>query len=200
MNQPRASGGWPRLPSPATLLTQERCEVTTEMPKLAAEGKVWKFGDNISTDYIQPGFTRGETAKERAAFCMQAIRPEFSRQVQPGDVIVGGKNFGCGSARPAAQNFLALGVGCAIAESFARLFFRSSVSLGFPVLYCKGIYDAFQEGDVLQADFETGEIRNVTSGQVLRAEPLPDDALRILRGGGIVALLKREYGAKDESR
>ncbi len=168
------------------------------MPKLAAEGKVWKFGDSISTDYIQPGFTRGETPKERAAFCMRAIRPEFSRQVQPGDVIVGGKNFGCGSSRPAAENLISLGISCVVAESFSRLFFRSSISLGFPLLSCEGVFDAFQEGDILQADFGTGEVRNTTSGRTLQANPLPDVAMRILEGEGVVALLRQEYGRTRE--
>ncbi|OGO04818.1 MAG: 3-isopropylmalate dehydratase [Chloroflexi bacterium RBG_13_56_8] len=166
------------------------------MLKSVFKGKVWKFGDNISTDYIMPGFTRGETPEERATFCMNAIRPEFAREVKPGDVIVGGRNFGCGSSRPAGQNFVTLGIGCVIAESFSRLFFRSSVSVGLPLLYCKGVYDAFQEGDILKADFETGEVRNLTSGQVLQADPLPEVAMNILRAGGVVALLKQEYGKR----
>lgn len=160
------------------------------------KGKVWKFGDNISTDLIMPGFTQGDTLQERATFCMRANRPEFAREVQPGDVIVGGKNFGCGSSRPAGRNLLALGVGCAIAESFSRLFFRSSVNLGFPVLYCPGVADAFEEGDTLQVNFDTGEVNNLTSGKVLKAEPLPEVAMRILNAGGVVALLKEEYSYK----
>jgi len=159
-------------------------------------GRVWKFGDNISTDYIKPGFTRGETLEEQAEFCMRAIRPEFAREVKRGDVIVGGRNFGCGSSRPAAQNFLTLGLGCVVAESFSRLFFRSSVNLGFPLLYCRGVHEAFEEKHILEADFRTGEVRNLTTGKVLRAEPLPEVAMKILSAGGVVALLKREYGKK----
>ena len=166
------------------------------MFKPVVKGRVWKFGDNISTDYIKPGFTRGETLEEQAQFCMRAIRPEFALEVKSGDVIVGGRNFGCGSSRPAAQNFLTLGVGCVIAESFSRLFFRSSVHLGFPLLYCKGVNGAFEEGEILEADFVTGEVRNVTRGKVLRADPLPEVAMRILSAGGVVALLKQEYGKK----
>jgi len=158
------------------------------------KGKVWKFGDNISTDFLMPGFTRGETPEERAAFCMRANRPEFAQEVRPGDVIVAGKNFGCGSSRPAARNLITLGVSCVIAESFGRIFFRNSVNLGFPVLYCKGAHDAFEEGDILQADFHTGEVKNMTSGKVLQADPLPEVAMKILDAGGVVALLKQEYG------
>lgn len=162
------------------------------MLKTIIRGKVWKFGDNISTDYMMPGFARGETDEELAAFCMRAIRPEFSEKVQPGDVIVAGKNFGCGSSRAAARNFITLGVSCAIAESFSRLFFRNSVNLGFPILYCKGVHSAFEEGDILEGDFQAGMVKNVTSGQVLKVEPLPEIALSILNAGGAVALLREE--------
>lgn len=164
------------------------------MPVSVVKGKVWKFDDNISTDFLMPGFTRGETPEERATFCMRANRPEFAQEVQPRDVIVAGKNFGCGSSRPAARNLITLGVSCVIAESFGRIFFRNSVNLGFPVLYCKGVHDAFEEGDILQADFHTGEVKNLTSGKVLQADPLPEVAMKILDAGGVVALLKQEYG------
>ena len=157
------------------------------------EGRVWKFGDNISTDLLQPGFTRGETPEERAAFCMRANRPEFASEVKPGDIIVAGKNFGCGSSRPASANLITLGVSCVIAESFSRLFFRNSINLGFPVLDCKGIQDVFEEGDVLQANFHTGEVKNLTSGKVLQTTQLPEVAMRILDKGGVVALLREEY-------
>ena len=163
------------------------------MLKPVVEGKVWKFGNNISTDYIMPGFTEGETPQERAMFCMRAIRSEFTQEVTRGDIIVGGKNFGCGSARPAAENFITLGISCVVAESFARTFFRSSISLGFPLLYCTGIYDIFNEGDILQVDFTTGEVNNLTSSKALKAEPLPEIAMRFLKTGGVVELLKQEY-------
>ncbi|MFH0847801.1 MAG: 3-isopropylmalate dehydratase [Chloroflexota bacterium] len=166
------------------------------MMKPIIKGKVWKFGDNIGTDYIMPGFTQGATPEERATFCMRAIRPDFAKEIKPGDVIVGGKNFGCGSSRPAARNFMTLGISCVIAESFARTFFRISVHLGFPILYCKGVSTAFAEGDILEANFKTGEVKNLTSGKVLQAEPLPEIAMRILDAGGVVELLKKEYAKK----
>ena len=160
------------------------------------QGKVWKFGDNISTDFMMPGFTRGPTPEERAAFCMRANRPEFAQEVRPGDVIVARRNFGCGSSRPAARNLITLGVACAIAESFGRILFRNSVNIGLPLLYCKGVYDAFSEGDTLEADFQAGRVRNLTTGAELQAEPLPAVAMRILSAGGVVPLLKEEYGSK----
>jgi len=83
------------------------------------EGRAWKFGDNISTDFMMPSFTRGSTAEKRARFCMRANRPEFAAAVRPGDVVVGGKNFGCGSSRPVATNLITLGVSCVIAKSFS---------------------------------------------------------------------------------
>ena len=164
------------------------------MPISIIKGKVWKFGDNISTDLIYPH--TGITPQERAAGCMRANRPEFAREVQPGDVIVAGKNFGCGSNRPAPRNFLTLGVGCVIAESFSRIFFRNAINLGFPLLYCTGVYDAFEEGNIVQANLSTGEVKNLTSGKVLQAEPLPEVAMRILNAGGIEAVLREEYAKK----
>lgn len=164
------------------------------MKKIIIKGKVWKFGDNISTDFMMPSFTQGTTPQEIAGYCMRANRPEFAKEVRPGDAIVAGRNFGCGSSRPAARNLMTLGIGCVIAESFGRIFFRNSMSLGFPLLDCKGVYETFSEGDTLEADFETAEIRNLTTGRVLKGNPIPEIALRILTAGGIVPLLKEEYG------
>jgi 3-isopropylmalate/(R)-2-methylmalate dehydratase small subunit len=164
------------------------------------EGRVWKFGDNITTDYLMPGFTRGTTPEERASFCMRENRPEFASNVRPGDVIVAGKNFGCGSSRPAAGNLITLGVSCVLAESFGRIFFRNSIGLGFPVLICKGVHSAFNDGDLIQVNVESGEIKNVSTGKILKAEPLPEIAVRILSEGGVIPLLKREYGHPDMDR
>src|ERR1017187_5985710 len=97
------------------------------MAALVIKGRVWKFGDNISTDLIQPGFSLGKDAKEKSAFCMRSNRPDFAPNVKPGDVIVAGKNFGCGSTRPATGNLVALQLGGIIAESFSRIFFRNSI-------------------------------------------------------------------------
>ncbi len=161
------------------------------------QGRSWKFEDNISTDYIMPGFARGDTPQEIASFCMRAIRPEFASQVGRGDVIVAGRNFGCGSSRPAASNFLTLGIGCVIAESFGRIFFRNSISMGFPLLVCKGVQKEVSEGDQLRANLETAELENLTTGKVLKAEPLPEVMMKILLAGGVVALLKEEYARKS---
>ena len=157
------------------------------------EGKAWKFGDNISTDYMMPGFGHGKTPEEIAAFCMRANRPEFAGEVRRGDLIVAGKNFGCGSSKPAVNNLIALGVSCVIAESFGRLFFRNAISLGFPLLECKGVYDAVNEGDRVQVNLESAEVNNLTTGTVLKAERLPEVMMKILSAGGMAALLKEEF-------
>jgi len=158
------------------------------------DGKVWKFGDNISTDYLMPGFGKGNTPEETAAFCMRSNRPEFAGAVQRGDIVVAGKNFGCGSARPAAVNLMTLGVSCVIAESFSRIFYRSSISLGFPVLECKDICDVVSEGDRLHVNLETAELKNLTTGKVFKAQLLPEEMMKILSSGGTKALLMAEYG------
>ena len=157
------------------------------------EGKAWKFGDNITTDYLMPGFGHGNTPEETAAFCMRANRPEFAGEVRRGDLIVAGKNFGCGSSRPAVNNLIILGVSCVIAESFGRLFFRNSISLGFPLLECKGVYDAVNEGDRVRVDLESAEVNNLTTGKLLKAKLLPEVMMKILAAGGMAALLKEEY-------
>jgi 3-isopropylmalate/(R)-2-methylmalate dehydratase small subunit len=160
-------------------------------------GRVWKFGDNVSTDYMMPSFAHSGTPAEMAQYCMYSIRPEFAASVQPGDIIVGGRNFGCGSSRPASNNLATLGIACVVAESLARIFFRNSINLGFPVLPCPGVYDAFEEGDMMQVDFDAGEVKNLTTGIVLHTDTLPDTAARILEAGGVVELLRREYGKQN---
>jgi len=159
-------------------------------------GRVWKFGDNTTTDYIMPGFAHSGTAAEMAKFCMYANRPGFAAEARPGDIIIGGRNFGCGSSRPASRNLQTLGITCVIAESLSRLFFRSAINLGFPVLPCPGVYEIFEEGDTAQVDFRTGEVRNLDSGAAVQTHTLPEIAARILEAGGVVELLRREYAAR----
>lgn len=156
-------------------------------------GKVWKFGDNISTDLLMPGFSTGE-GLERAKFCMRANRPGWSDEVQPGDLVVGGRNFGCGSSRAAARNFILLGVQCVLAESMSRLFFRNSVALGLPVVVAPGVHAFCDEGDQLRVNLPDGRVENLTLGKALTFTPLPADSppMQVLQVGGIVGLLERE--------
>lgn len=160
------------------------------------QGKVWKFGDNISTDLMMPGSRvlarPGISDKEAAQFCMEANRPGWAQQVKPGDIIVAGRNFGCGSSRPAARMLKALDIACVVADSTSRLFFRNSIHIGFPVLICPGVSKAFDEGDIAEVDVESGRIRNLTKGVELQAEPLPKDSppYQILMAGGLDNYLK----------
>ena len=160
-------------------------------------GRVWKFGDNISTDLLMPTQSMfGKMPEEEMKnYCLYAERPDFAREVQRGDIVVAGKNFGCGSSRPASKNLLSLGVGCVLAESMGAIFFRNSINLGLPVLSLEGISEFFQEGDEAEVDLSTGEVRNLKTGGVLKAGPIPDDLLKILSSGGIIPYLRKEAKA-----
>ena len=159
-------------------------------------GRVWKFGDKISTDLMMPGFAvlakPGISEEEAAKSCMLANRPGWAEQVQKGDIIVAGKNFGCGSSRPAPRMLRALGISVAVADSTSRLFFRNSIHLGFPVLICEGVSKVFDEGDTAEVNVETGEIKNLTKGTKIQGEALPKDSppYEILRAGGLDPFLK----------
>lgn len=160
------------------------------------KGKVWKFGDSISTDLIMPGFavlSRPDLSPEEASeYCMISNRPGWASKVKPGDIIVAGKNFGCGSSRPASKILKALGIRTVVAESISRIFLRNSIDIGFPVLVCPGITDNVEEGDVIEIDLETGKILNLTEDTVCYANPLPKGSppMEILKAGGIINYLK----------
>ncbi len=167
------------------------------------KGRVWKFGDNISTDLMMPGFAiqppySGLTRQDAVKYCMYSNRPDWASQVQPDDILVAGENFGCGSGRPAARILIILGISLILAESMGRVFFRNSINLGLPVVACKGVRDAFSEGDIAEVDLPGGEVINKTTGQILKTELLPPDSppMQILRAGGLMALLEKEYLTK----
>jgi 3-isopropylmalate/(R)-2-methylmalate dehydratase small subunit len=145
---------------------------------------------------MAPGYSehRGLSTKEEALFCMHSNRPDWSTQVEEGDIIIGGKNFGCGSSRMQAPlNLKVLGIKGIVAETFGRIFFRNCISQGILVLACQGIMTQVQEGQTLQMNAETGCIVNLTTGTQMWTNPLPNIALEILRAGGIIPLLKKEY-------
>ncbi|MGB9698730.1 MAG: 3-isopropylmalate dehydratase [Thermodesulfobacteriota bacterium] len=164
------------------------------------EGKVWKFGDAINTDLMMPGSEvlaqPGISDREAAKHCMSANRPGWAAQVQEGDIIIAGRNWGCGSSRPAARLFKALGISVIVAESISRLFFRNAINIGLPVLICPGCAAAFAEGDRAWINITNGEVRNLTSGQILQGEALPWDSppAQILRAGGLKNLMQMEKG------
>jgi len=158
------------------------------------KGRVWKFGDNIDTDVIIPFKYKARTLdpKELAQHVMEGIDPDFARKVKPGDIIVAGKNFGCGSSREQAPLAIkAAGIAAIVAESFARIFFRNAINIGLPVLEVKGISEKTDEGDLLEIDLLQGTVKNLTKNMAFKAAPLPDMIMEILKEGGLVNYLKK---------
>jgi 3-isopropylmalate/(R)-2-methylmalate dehydratase small subunit len=161
-------------------------------------GTATKFGDNVDTDVILPGkYLILMDPKDLAKHALEGLDPAFPEKAKKGIIVVGGKNFGCGSSREQAP--LALkhaGVKCVLAESFARIFFRNAINIGLPVIECKGISASVENGDKLSVNFEAGEIRNVTKGKTLRGTKLPPFILEILSDGGLIENLRRRLGKK----
>ena len=159
-------------------------------------GKVWKFGDSIPTDHIAPGFALALPWEQRKKHILY-VNKAFTEKAQPGDIIVAGSNFGCGSSREEAPADLKqLGIGCVVAESFARTFFRNCISVGLPVLACKGVSSIINEGDEIEVDFKNAQVRNLTSGKELKGPPLAPDLVKIIEMKGILELLKSEKKGK----
>jgi 3-isopropylmalate/(R)-2-methylmalate dehydratase small subunit len=154
--------------------------------------KAWTFNDNLNTDEIIPArynITIDEKELAKNVFC--EIKPDFPRSVQPGDVVVGGQNFGCGSSREHAPIAIrGSGVKCVIAASFARIFFRNAINIGLPILECAEAANRIQEGDDIEVDLSTGLINNRSRDEVYQAAALPEFVLKIVAAGGIVAFLQ----------
>jgi len=156
-------------------------------------GKVWKFDHDISTDVLSPGQYAVDPVEVRRLHVLESVNPSFASDVQRGDVVVAGRNFGCGSSREtAAENLKALGVACVVAESFSRIFMRNSIALGLPVVVCPGVHDGFTDGDSIEVDLGQGRIVNVDSGAELRGDSLPAEMRDILSAGGILAVLENQ--------
>ena len=158
------------------------------------KGKAFVFGANIDTDQIYPGrYLELTDAEDVAKHAMEGADPHFVKEFVAGDIVVASSNFGCGSSREhAAVTLKTVGVGVVIADSFARIFYRNAINLGIPLIVCKGISTMVNKGDVLQVDFETGLITNVTTGVAAQAEPFSDYTLNILLSGGIKPLIKAQ--------
>lgn len=162
-------------------------------------GRAWCFGDDVSTDALSPGQWAIDPVQVRAAHTLESLDARFPAQVRPGDLVLAGRNFGCGSSREtAAENLKALGVACVVAESFARLFLRNAVAIGLPVLACAGIASQVQDADRVTVDLAAGTVRNTRTGVTLTGECLPEEMRAILAAGGILALL-RSAGARHGS-
>jgi 3-isopropylmalate/(R)-2-methylmalate dehydratase small subunit len=155
---------------------------------MTLRGKVWKYGDHVDTDVIIPARYLDTTEPaELAAHCMEDMDPAFVRSVSPGDIIVGGENFGCGSSREQAPLAIkAAGVSCVIARSFARIFFRNAINIGLPIIVCPDAVEAAQAGDEIEVDLETGALRNLTRNTTHQAAPFPDFLRQIIDAGGLV--------------
>ncbi len=152
------------------------------------KGKAWKFGDNIDTDVIIPArYLNTTDPAELARHCMEDADPEFSKKVSPGDIIVAGKNFGCGSSREHAPIAIkACGISCVIAISFARIFYRNAFNTGLLILECPEAVSSIQEGDELEIYPEEGKIVNLTRGETYYTKPLPAFMKEILESGGLI--------------
>ena len=162
-------------------------------------GKVFKYGDNVDTDVIIPArYLNAPSPEELAKHCMEDIDPEFTTTVQPGDIIVGGANFGCGSSREHAPiSIRACGVRCVIAASFARIFYRNSINIGFPILECPEAAAAIQNGDTISVDFDSGMIHDETTGQDFKAVAFPAFINRIIEHDGLLPYLKARQDAEE---
>jgi 3-isopropylmalate/(R)-2-methylmalate dehydratase small subunit len=155
--------------------------------------RAWKFGDDINTDAITPGRYTVTLDKSRLGeIAFIEYRPKFVKEIKQGDIVVAGRNFGCGSSREHSPVALkAAGVGAVLAKSFARIFFRNSINIGLPILICADT-DMIDDGDELELDVRTGLIQDVTKGKDIHAEPLPDFVMKIVLQGGLVPFLRDE--------
>ena len=156
-------------------------------------GNVWKYGDDINTDYIIPGrYMELTDPEEMAEKVFEEHDPSFRKGVQKGDIVVGRTNFGCGSSREHAPIALAgNGVSVVLAESFARIFYRNAINIGLPALECPGIHDAVEKGDKLEVDVTGGVVKNLTNGKELKFNPLPVFMVEVLNAGGLAPYLNK---------
>ncbi len=156
-------------------------------------GRVWKFPDDVNTDVIYPGrYMSILDPAETARHAFETVYPNFLKEAKPGDIIVAGKYFGCGSSREQAATALRhFGIACIVAESFARIYYRNAINLGMPVLICPGVSHAFEQGHEAEVDLTTGRVKNRTTGEELQSLPLPPLIREILDEGGLIPHLKR---------
>ncbi len=159
---------------------------------MSVKGRVFKYGDNVDTDVIIPArYLNTSDAKELAAHCMEDIDTEFVKKVQPGDIIVANKNFGCGSSREHAPLAIkTAGVSCVIASTFARIFYRNSINIGLPILECDEAVKNIDAGDELEVDFKSGLIKNLTKNQQYQGEGFPEFMQKIIDNDGLIGYIK----------
>ena len=160
--------------------------------------KIYKYGDNVDTDVIIPArYLNAPDEKSLASHCMEDIDASFASTVEAGDIVVGGSNFGCGSSREHAPLAIkACGVKCVVAKSFARIFYRNAINIGFPILECPEAVDGISAGDQVSVDFQSGVIVNETTRSEEHTSPFPEFVNRIIDNGGLLRSLKARGVAK----
>lgn len=161
---------------------------------MKANGHVFKYGDNVDTDVIIPARHLAITdPKGLAAHCMEDIDAEFVKRVQPGDIIVANKNFGCGSSREHAPIAIkASGVSCVIAETFARIFYRNAINIGLPIIECKEAAEGIEAGDEVEIDFDSGMIYNKTKGTQYMGQAFPPFMQELIAAGGLINYMNKQ--------
>ncbi len=160
-------------------------------------GRVWKFGDNVDTDVIIPArYLNTTDPEELAKHCMEDADPEFPKKVGKGDILVAGRNFGCGSSREHAPIAIkSAGISCVIAESFARIFYRNAFNTGLLILECPEAVKDAETGDELEVDIDEGRITNLTKGKTYKIKPLPQFMKEILEDGGLIPHIMKKFQA-----
>lgn len=163
------------------------------------KGKAWKFGADVDTDVIIPArYLNVSDPAELAKHCMEDADPEFSLKVNNGDIIVAGKNFGCGSSREHAPLAIkAAGVACVIAPSFARIFYRNAFNIGLPIFESAGAAQNIEKGDIVEVDVEKGVIKNITKNETYASTPVPGFMRRIIKAGGLINYVKEKVEASS---
>ncbi len=161
------------------------------------KGTAWKFGADVDTDAIIPArYLNTSDPRELAQHCMEdSITPDFAEKVKPGDIIVAGKNFGCGSSREHAPIAIkTAGVSCVVAKSFARIFYRNSFNMGLPIFESPEAVDGIKQGEELEVDADAGVIRNLATGKEFKVAPVPAFMQELIAAGGLMAYTKKKAG------
>lgn len=156
------------------------------------KGKVWKYNDNVDTDVIIPArYLNTSDPKELAQHCMEDIDKTFAKEVQQGDIIVAGENFGCGSSREHAPiSIKESGISAVVAKTFARIFYRNSINIGLPIFECPEAFESAEKGDIIEINIETGEIENTTKGKTFQAKAYPESLRELIKAGGLIEYTK----------
>ncbi|MGI6574631.1 MAG: 3-isopropylmalate dehydratase small subunit [bacterium] len=166
---------------------------------MVIKGKVWRLGDDIDTDVIIPArYLNTWNPAELALHCLEDLDPKYTESIQPGDILVAGKNFGCGSSREHAPIAIkAVGIACVVADSFARIFYRNAINIGLPILECPQGAAGTDDGDTLAIDLEKGLITNLTQGKSYQAAPFPPFMQNIIAAGGLINYVTRRVTNND---